>query len=116
LRPTTTNLGSFQRRTRGSAAVLASHLASALIRALIGIGSGPASAANSIRNAADDLRELGADAELPANVADLCRRIGDIPGTDPAALIAKLSPDPQTAERTLQDLINQAQKLAREAE
>jgi tetratricopeptide (TPR) repeat protein len=110
------NLGSFQRRIRGSAAVLASHLASALIRALIGIGSGPASAASSIRNAANDLREVGADAELPANVADLCRRIGDIPGTDPAALIAKLSPDPQTAERTLQDLINQAQKLAREAE
>ena len=31
-----------------------------------------------------DLREFGADAMPPADVADLCRQIGDIPGTEPA--------------------------------
>jgi hypothetical protein len=30
-----------------------------------------------------------------------------IPGTDPASLIARLSPDSDTAERTLHDLIAQ---------
>jgi hypothetical protein len=42
----------------------------------------------------------------------LSSRIGGIPGTDPAALIAQLSPDPETAERALQDLIARALELA----
>jgi hypothetical protein len=45
-------------------------------------------------------------------MADLCRQLGDIPGTDPAHLIAKLSPDPETADRALRNLIAEAQKLA----
>jgi hypothetical protein len=42
----------------------------------------------------------------------LCCRLADVDGTDLPALIAKLSPDPQSAERTLQDLVAQARALA----
>ena len=45
-------------------------------------------------------------------MADLCRQLGDIPGTDLPGLIAALSPDPETAEQALRDLIAQAQELA----
>jgi hypothetical protein len=62
-----------------------------------------------VETAATDLRGFGTGQAPTADVADLCRTLGEIPGTDPATLIAKLSPDPQTAERTLQDLLAQGQ-------
>jgi hypothetical protein len=96
------NLGNYLRRhARQPAAAYASHLASGLIERLIGIQDQA-----SVRAAANDLRALGS---VPiASVADLCRQLGDIPGTDLPGLIAKLSTDPQTAERTLRDLLAQA--------
>ena len=54
----------------------------------------------------------GGAAAPPRDIAGLCDLLGDIPGTDPPRLIAALSPDPQTAEQTLRDLITQAQQLA----
>ena len=96
------NLGNYLRRhARQPVAAYASHLASGLIERLMGIQDQA-----SVRAAANDLRALGS---VPiASVADLCRQLGDIPGTDLPGLIAKLSTDPQTAERTLRNLLAQA--------
>ena len=91
---------------------IASHLTAAIIRAFTGIDH---VSTDPISSAALILRDIGSAARPLADVADLCRQLGDIPGTDPAALIARLSPDLKTAEQTLQDLITQAQTLAREA-
>ena len=104
------NLGDYFRdHAHQSVPALASHLMSALICALTGVEGTD----DSVRDAAADLREFGTAAEAPADVADLCRTLGDIPGTDPAGLITRLSPDPETAERTLRDLIARAQAIAR---
>ncbi len=98
---------------RQPAAALASHLAAALIRALVGIGGGqPGTTLDSVRNAAFNLRQLGTAAVLPTSLAALDRQIGKIPGTDLPDLIARLSPDLATAERTLRDLVTGAQALA----
>jgi hypothetical protein len=102
------NLGGYLRdHARQSAVALASHLTAALIFVLTGIGGtdGPGSAGRSVRSAATDLRELGTSAEPPADIAELCGRLADIEGTDLPGLINTLSPDPGTAERTLQDLV-----------
>ena len=90
------------------APALASHLAAALIRALTGFDTG----FNPLAAAATDLRKLGTTATLPTSVADLDRQLGDIPGTDLSGLIAKLSPDAETAEQALRDLVAKAQELA----
>ncbi len=73
------------------------------------------SAAESVADqaAATDLREFGtADTPL-ATVADLCRQVSDIPGTDLPGLLAKLSPDPATAEQTFGALIARAKNSGR---
>jgi hypothetical protein len=75
-------------------------------------GTGDNGATRSVRIAAIVLRVFGTAAELPADVADLCGRLADIEGTDLPALLAKLSPDPQTAEQALQDLIAQVREHA----
>jgi hypothetical protein len=108
------NLGHyFHLHARQPAAALAAHLTTALICALTGIGGPEAGgAAGSVSAAAADLREFGTVAEPPADIAALCDRLSDIEGTDLPALIEKLSPDQQAAERTLQDLIAQAVELA----
>jgi hypothetical protein len=94
------------------------YLAAALIRTLADIGSTSSggtndSADDSAGQASTDLRLFGPAAEPPADVGDLCRKLGDIAGTDPAGLITRLSPDPETAERTLRDLITRVRALAR---
>lgn len=90
------------------ALALASHLAAALICALTDIRP----RYDPVLHAAINLHELGADAVPPGDVAELCRQVGDIPGTDLPRLIATLSPVPDTAERALHELIAQAQALA----
>lgn len=52
-------------------------------------------------------RRQGIAPARPADVADLCRRLNDLhlPGPDPAALIDRLSPDSDAAERTVQAII-----------
>ncbi len=87
---------------------LASHLAAALIRALTGI----AGMDRSIHSAKITLRAHGSAAVPPADVADLCHQVGDIPGTELPGLLAKLSPDPETAENALREIINEARRIA----
>jgi tetratricopeptide (TPR) repeat protein len=94
--------------SRQFARAVASHLAAALIGYLTGAGDVHGSAPF----AATGLRELGGNAVLPTSVADLDRKIGDIPGTDLPRLIVKLSPDPEDAKQALHDLIAQAMELA----
>jgi hypothetical protein len=88
---------------------LACHLCSALIKTL----SGTADTERSIHAAAVDLYISSGGIEPPADIADLARGTGDIPGTDPETMILRLSPDPGTAERALQDLITRAREGAR---
>jgi hypothetical protein len=103
------NLGNLLHRyARQPAPALASHLAAALIFTLIKGGHTD----QAIDAAVTDLRELGTAAVPPRDVADLSQMIADIPGTDLPRLIAALSPDPETAEQALRDLIAQAQQLA----
>jgi hypothetical protein len=108
------NLGNYLAgRARQPAQALASHLASALIEVLAG-GGGESSgrASGSVRAAATDLRESGGATVPPRDIADLYSRLADIPGTDLPGLIARLSPDPESAEQALRDLITQARELA----
>jgi hypothetical protein len=91
--------------TRQPVSALAGHLAAALIHALA--GSGDDEIRHSLNGAAADLRDLGA-AGLPTDVAELCRQVGDIAGTDLAGLIARLSPDPETAEQALREIVARA--------
>jgi hypothetical protein len=95
------NLGSYlRRRARQPAAALAHHLAASLIRALAGADGADRSA----REAINDLRAAGADINPPADVADLCRQVAGIPGTDLDRLLTLLAPDQDTAKRTLQEI------------
>jgi hypothetical protein len=103
------NLGNyFHKHVREAAPAIASHLASALIEVL----SGTDDDGQSARPAAIDLYAFGSAATPPHDVDGLCDRLADIPGTDLPRLIAALSPDPETAERVLRDLIAQALELA----
>jgi CHAT domain/Protein of unknown function (DUF3039) len=99
------NLGTYLRADpRQPVPALASHLAAALIGALTGLGSTDAS----LHEVAADLREFGADAVPPVDVADLCHQVGDIHGTDLPMLIQNLSPDSETTEAALRNLISRA--------
>jgi hypothetical protein len=103
------NLGNYLRRhARQPAPALACHLASALICALTGADDG----GQSVRGAAEDLREFGPVATPPADLAALCGQIGEIPGADLHRLLTALAPDPAATEQTLQQLITQAQSEA----
>jgi hypothetical protein len=85
---------------------LAHHLAAALIRTVTG-----AEGVNEpLLAAADDLKADG-DVPVPADVADLCRRVADVPGADLGRLLAGLGPDPQVVQRTLEELIGRARGL-----
>jgi tetratricopeptide (TPR) repeat protein len=85
---------------RQPAAALTCHLAAALIGAL----TGAEGADDSVNSAAIDLREAGDDAAPPADAADLCRRLADIPGTDLTRLLKKLKKDSTDTDATDQDL------------
>jgi hypothetical protein len=93
---------------RQTAAGLACHLIAALLHVRAGVDRAGVTATN----AAIDLRALGPDAVLPATIPDLCRRLGDIPGTDPAGLLARLFPDPGAAERMLLLLTSKVRERA----
>jgi hypothetical protein len=90
------------------APALASHLAAALIYSL----TGAEGASDSVRAAATDLREAGADVTPPTDAADLRRQLGDILGTDLAGLLKAVSPDADATSQVLRSLIAQAQALA----
>lgn len=103
------NLGNYLvKRASQPAPALACHLCAALIKTLSGVGD----VESSLRAAAIDLYVSGGTIEPPVGIADLSSKTGDIPGTDPAALVAGLSPSPETAEQVLRDLIARARALA----
>jgi hypothetical protein len=102
------NFGIYLYRASQPALALASHLAAALIEALTGISDRH----DPVLHAAINLRQLGSAAVPPSDVAELCRQVGDIPGTGLPGLIATLSPVADTAERALHELIAQARALA----
>jgi hypothetical protein len=82
---------------------LAHHLAAALLHAITG-AEGPDEA---VISAADDLKAAD-DAAMPADVTDLCRRVGAVPGVDLGRFLAELAPDPQAVQGTLEELIGRA--------
>ena len=103
------NLGTYlHRHDRQPALALACHLASALISAFASIEDN----GDSVDSAAADLYEFDTAAIPPTDLADLERQVGDIPGTDLTRLIDEISPGSETAERTLQGLIAQAEAQA----
>ena len=104
------NLGNYLRHDRQPAPALACHLAAALIGALTGADRG---GGDSARAAVTDLRELGADADMPADVPGLCRQVGDIPGADLDRLLAALTPDPDALEQRFQELVAAVREAAR---
>jgi hypothetical protein len=81
---------------------LAHHLAAALLRAVTGISG----AERSVAAAEENLR-AGGDIMVPADVAGLCRQVGEVPGVHLGQLLATLT-DMQIAEHALRDLTAQA--------
>ena len=101
------NLGEYLRELAGQPGpALAHHLAAALLRAV----TGAEGANESVPAAADDLKADG-DAPVPADVADLCRRVADVPGVDLGRLLAGLAPDSQEVRVILVKLIERARGL-----
>jgi hypothetical protein len=87
---------------------IAMHLAEAVISDL----AGASSTDEALLAVAIDLTVFGAYVTLPQNVADLCHLVDDICSTDLTGLVTRLSPDPETSEQTLRDVIARAQVLA----
>jgi hypothetical protein len=100
------NLGGYLRRGGRTGEALAHHLAAALLCVV----TGTAGAERSVTAAAEDLR-MGGDSAVAADVAELCRVVGEVPGVDLGRLLAALT-DPQAAENALRELTAQAQTLA----
>jgi tetratricopeptide (TPR) repeat protein len=104
------NLGNYLAKHAGQPIpALACHLCAALLKALTGGGD----TEHSVRAASVELCVFGDAAVPPVSIEDLSSKIGDIAGTNPVALISQVSPDPQTAEQTLQDLVARARELAK---
>lgn len=95
-----------QRQVGRPALALACCLTAALIYKLT--DADPGRADITIRDARSILDEFGAAITSPTDITNLYAQIGGIPAPDPASLIARLSPDPETAERTMRDLIAEA--------
>jgi hypothetical protein len=66
----------------------------------------------SVRAAAADLQRFPDAAEVPRDVAELCRRVGEVPGARLGKLLARLAPDPEARQRRLRELITQIGALA----
>jgi hypothetical protein len=87
---------------------LTCHLAATLIGDLTGTGD----IHKSLSAAADTLREMSHYIVPPRDVAHLCDRLAEIPGTDLPALIAGLSPAPAVAEQALRDIITKLRRAS----
>ena len=87
---------------------LAHHLAAALICAL----AGAEGVDRSVYAAASDLRASGAGANPPMDVADLCRQVAGVPGTDLDQLLTALVPDLDATQQILRELTARALALA----
>lgn len=98
------NLGTYLREDAGDPGeALAHHLAAALIYAV----TGGQYLEQSAHAAAADLQGLSAASEVPGDVAELCRRVGEVPGAGLGKLLDRLAPDPEARQRRLGELITQ---------
>ena len=103
------NLGIYLRRhARQPHAALAHHLAAALISVLTGSDE-PVS---SLIAAGRDLKSLGDDASTPADIADLCRQVSEVPGVDLARLLTALGASRELAEQAYQEVTARVQAAA----
>ena len=101
------NLGEYLRELAGQpGTAIAHHLAAALLRAVTGAEGDE----GSVSSAADDLK-VGGDDTVPADVADLCRRVAAVPGVDLGRLLGGLARDPQAVQRTFEELIGRVRSL-----
>ena len=66
----------------------------------------------SVHAAAADLQRFPDAAEVPGDVAELCRRVSEVPGARLGELLDRLAPDPEARQRRLGELITQ---IGREA-
>ncbi len=98
------NLGEYLRDLTGQPdTALEHHLAAALLRMVTGAEGGE----ESLLSAAADL-EASADATVPADVTDLCRRVAAVPGVDLGRLLAGLDPEPQAVQQQFEELVGRA--------
>jgi hypothetical protein len=88
------------------AVALTHHLVAALIDALAGAGTEA-----SKLEAASDLQTFAGSSVISARVADLCRKVGEVPGADLDRLLAALAPDPDTIDRALGERLNRVRAL-----
>jgi tetratricopeptide (TPR) repeat protein len=103
------NLGTYLREDAGDPRdALAHHLAAALIYAV----TGGQYLEQSVRAAAADLQRFPDASGVPGDVAELCRRVGEVPGARLGKLLARLAPDPEALQRMLGELITQVGALA----
>jgi tetratricopeptide (TPR) repeat protein len=98
------NLGTYLREDAGDPGdALAHHLAAALIYAV----TGGQYLEQSVHAAAADLQRSPDASGIPGDVAELCRRVGKVPGAQLGKLLTRLAPDPEARQRRLEELITQ---------
>ncbi len=103
------NLGTYLREDAGDPGdALAHHLAAALIYAV----TGGQYLEQSVHAAAADLQRSPDASGIPGDVAELCRRVGKVPGAQLGKLLTRLAPDPEARQRRLEELITQVGALA----
>jgi len=103
------NLGTYLREDAGDPGdALAHHLAAALIYAV----TGGQYLEQSVHAAAADLQRFPDASGVPGDVAELCRRVGEVHGARLGKLLARLAPDPEARQRRLGELITQVGALA----
>jgi tetratricopeptide (TPR) repeat protein len=103
------NLGTYLREDAGDPGdALAHHLAAALIYAV----TGGQYLEQSVHAAAADLQRSLDASGIPGDVAELCRRVGKVPGAQLGKLLTRLAPDPEARQRRLEELITQVGALA----
>jgi tetratricopeptide (TPR) repeat protein len=103
------NLGIYLREDADDAGgAVTHHLAAALIYAV----TGGQYQRQSVQEAASDLRRLSDTSEVPNDVTELCRRVGEVPGARLGELLTRFAPNPETLQQTLRELITQADGMA----
>ena len=103
------NLGTYLREDAGDPGdALAHHLAAALIYAV----TGGQYLEQSVHAAAADLQRFSDASEVPGDVAELCRRVGEVPGAQLGKLLARLAADPEGLQPRLGELITEVGALA----
>ncbi|MGC0331254.1 hypothetical protein RKD23_004244 [Streptomyces sp. SAI-170] len=103
------NYGSYlHTHTRDAPAAVAHHLAGALLGLLTG-----GRTADALRAVVNDILVLGADvATLPADPAELCARVAQVPGVALDRLLERLSPDAGRVRALLETAVREVRREA----